>query len=119
MGLGAHSFFGGRRFSNTENMNEYIAAFGELKKLRHKSVFVEKQDAMEEFFFLGLRVREGIALAAFQQEFGVPAYSVFGAGIKKMKEYNLLRENGGRLFLTDNGINLSNRVFTEIFTRKE
>ncbi|MDR1688942.1 MAG: radical SAM family heme chaperone HemW [Clostridiales bacterium] len=119
MGLGAHSFFNGRRFSNTEDLNEYIAAFGELKKLRHTSVFIEKTDAMEEFFFLGLRVREGIALAAFLKEFGVPAYSVFGAGIKKMIDYKLLQESGGRLFLTDNGINLSNRVFTEIFTARE
>lgn len=118
-GLGAHSFTGRLRYSNTRNLTSYINAVGNPKKLLRSPVWVSKKEAMEEFFYLGLRIRQGVCLSEFYNEFGQSVYDVYSNAINKLTELKLLELNGDSLYLTDKGIDISNFVFCEFLTASE
>ena len=66
---------------------------------------------MEEFFFLGLRMMEGVDIAYFQEVYGNDAYKEFEAAINESIDEGLLCLEGTRLYLTPRGIDVSNYVF--------
>ncbi len=108
-GLGACSFFSGKRFHNNYDLLEYIAGswFGEEEDF-------SKNDAFSEFMFLGLRMNDGISLKEFYDYFGVELDSVFGNKVELLIEQKLLEEKSGRICLTRKGVDLSNAVFREL-----
>lgn len=97
-GLGAHSFVNGVRFQNTEDLDEYLP--------------LSEADAMAEFMFLGLRLTEGVRIAAFAEEFGRSLYEIYGPWIEKMTAGGLLCEKNGYIALTDLGMDLANTVMS-------
>jgi oxygen-independent coproporphyrinogen-3 oxidase len=108
LGLGAHSFFGGRRFRNTEDMGRYLETSGNNKEALQE---ISRAEAMSEFFFLGLRLLSGVDLAEFEREFGLPALDIYGDSIRKLRKLGLLKAEKDMLRLTPRGIDVSNRVF--------
>jgi oxygen-independent coproporphyrinogen-3 oxidase len=54
---------------------------------------------------------DGLDLAEFEGKFGRPFGEVYGETVGQLKEWGLIREGGGRLLLTRQGIFLSNQVF--------
>ena len=60
--------------------------------------------------FLGLRMCDGIRIAEFEKEFGIPMESVYGKVIRDLEDQGLLQQEEGYLFLTSLGIDVSNRV---------
>ena len=107
-GLGACSFFGGKRFHNNYSIDEYIKGerFGGFED------FTEK-DALAEFMFLGLRMNKGISRKEFFDYFNTPINNVFGDVIKRNIKKGLLFEKDGRICLTEKGFDLANIVFEE------
>ena len=75
--------------------------------------FSKRKDEMEEFMFLGLRMTDGISKEEFQKRFSVEIESVYGNVIQKYKKRDLLKEKAGRLYLSDQGIDVSNMVMAE------
>lgn len=73
------------------------------------------QMQMEEFFFLGLRLRTGISGEDFRRRFGREVEEVYGAVIERFLRQKLLAEEGfhDRIYLTDRGIDVSNQVLAE------
>lgn len=98
-GADAHSYFGGRRWQNVELASEYVAA----AKLRVTSTVA---NSLEERFFVGLRLREGV-------EVGDADWVVHGAAIDRFLGMGLLERVGERVRLTTRGILLSNEIFQE------
>lgn len=74
---------------------------------------LSRQEQMEEFMFLGLRLMKGVEEAAFQKAFGESVDAVYGAVVSRLTKQGLLERAGGRLFLTPRGIDVSNVVFAE------
>jgi len=108
-GAAAHSYFKGKRYSNTENIDEYINS-----SLRQKdTVTLSTEDKMSEFMFLGLRKIDGVSLYDFQIRFGVSLESVYGDVVKKYMSLGLLRIEDGILMFTPQGIRVSNTVLCE------
>lgn len=112
-GLGAASFFDGCRYCNERNLSRYLhltergeQVFGECTRLSIK-------DGMEEFMFLGLRMTCGVSEDEFLRQFGVGLFDVYGEVIKKHVSLGLLKVEGGRVSLTDRGIDVSNSVFCD------
>jgi oxygen-independent coproporphyrinogen-3 oxidase len=99
-GADAHSFDHGRRWQNTESMEDYIRSSPNAR--------VEETDAnaSEEKFFVGLRLMEGIA--ATHEDF-----ARHGQAIKRFVRHGLMEQNGSRLRLTPRGVMVSNDVFQE------
>jgi oxygen-independent coproporphyrinogen III oxidase len=69
--------------------------------------------ALEETFFLGLRLNRGMDLRAVEAEFGTPAIDEFGKTINQLRADGLLELHGDALCLTPTGRLLSNEVFEQ------
>jgi oxygen-independent coproporphyrinogen-3 oxidase len=111
LGLGAHSYTDGVRFSNTEDLRAYIAAAGDPARLRVRSHVSTPEDCISEYMFLGLRRLAGVSEAAYARKFGEELRARFGAEIARLVRAGLLEEGGGTLRLTPRGIDLSDSVF--------
>jgi oxygen-independent coproporphyrinogen-3 oxidase len=76
-----------------------------------ESTIVSEQQAIEETYFLGLRMNCGVELLAIQKEFGVAAVNGYREAIASMIAGELLAMEEGWLRLTPRGRLLSNDVF--------
>ena len=92
------------RFSTTDDYNQFLSA-NELH-----GAGVTPEQALEENFFLRLRLNRGVDLAMLRKEFG-PAASKFDARVGRLIALGLLTQSGDNLSLTPRGILLSNEVF--------
>jgi oxygen-independent coproporphyrinogen-3 oxidase len=72
---------------------------------------VSGQQAVEETYFLGLRMNRGVELLAIKEEFGIAAVDQYKDVIAGLVESELLALEDGWLRLTPRGRLLSNEVF--------
>lgn len=110
-GLGAHSYIHGERFHNTYAMSDYINSKGNRVKLRENIEILSKEEKMEEFMFMGLRMTEGISISEFKKRFNSNVEDVFKDSVDYLIDQKLLYKKDDMLALTDKGIDLSNFVF--------
>lgn len=113
LGLGAASLWGAQRFSNTSDFSFYLKNSGSPEKIREDRETLSLEAEMSEFMFLGLRMTAGVSKAEFLEGFGVPIENVYGKVLDKYKSMGLLEEKEGRIFLTREGIHVSNGVMAE------
>lgn len=114
-GVDAHSMLpaGGRkraeginsvRFAATDDYDRYLAAPGwTVSSVPH-------EQALEESFFLGLRLNRGVDLGRLRAEFG-EAVEQFAPAISTLVDEGLLVRSGDNISLTPRGRLLSNEVF--------
>ena len=112
LGLGSSSFFEEVRFSNTKDLKTYLRG-EDFSQEDSSYVFLDKRQRMEEFMFLGLRMMEGISRSEFQKMFGVQLEAIYGNVLDKLQQQGLLRQQEGRVSLTEAGISVSNYVLSE------
>ena len=112
-GLGASSLYGKERFANTADMKKYLENSRNPEKIREKEPSLTREDEMAEFMFLGLRMTKGISKADFQRCFGCTIESVYGEVLEKYESMELLLEKEGRIFLSREGIHVSNSIMAE------
>jgi oxygen-independent coproporphyrinogen III oxidase len=93
------------RFSTSDSLEGYIAE-SPLKR-----VLVDKQAALEETFFLGLRLSRGVDLEKISGDFGAPAVAACEPAIVELMQGGLLEQRGNAICLTPRGRLLSNEVF--------
>lgn len=110
-GLGAHSYIRGERFHNTYAMSDYINAKGNIIRLREEIETLSKEEKIEEFMFMGLRMTEGISISEFKKRFNSDVEYVFKDSVDYLIDQKLLYKKDDTLALTDKGIDLSNFVF--------
>lgn len=72
---------------------------------------VDERAAIEETWFLGLRLNRGVELLTIHEEFGVDAVERYREPIAELVDTGLLALNDGFVRLTDRGRLLSNEVF--------
>lgn len=113
VGLGAASYWNGRRFSNERDLHAYLSQKADSHIM--ESQLLSKQEEMEEYVFLGLRKIEGISLEAYRKRFGVDFYQLYQKILPDLQQNGLLAEaeNHDRIYLTDRGIDVSNAVLAE------
>lgn len=109
LGLGSASLVKNVRFSNTSDLEAYLA--GEFEPPERE--VLGRKEQMEEFAFLGLRMMKGISRSRFAKVFGVEIEAVYGDVIQKMTTQGLLKQQAGNIFLTEEGISVSNYVMSE------
>ena len=98
-----------------KNFNEKIAhnrtnAFDRLKKESH---LLTKQEQMEEFMFLGLRVMNGVSKQEFLKRFQLELEDVYGQSLETLENEQLLVLENDKIALTKKGIDISNYVFAQ------
>ncbi|MCR5602316.1 MAG: radical SAM protein [Lachnospiraceae bacterium] len=111
LGVGASSLIDNVRYRNTTQMKEYmnapVSSLGFDEELR-----LGLSDRMEEFMFLGLRMSSGISEDEFVRRFGRTVDESFGNVLEKLIVDGLIERNGGRIRLTEEGIDYGNYVFS-------
>ncbi len=108
-GLDAHSMLlrgdgAALRFANTDELASY--GFGS----RTRPEIVDEDAAFEESIFLGLRLREGVNVAALREAFGARA-DALRLAVQEMCEAGWMVERDGCWTLTLQGRVISNEVF--------
>ena len=99
-GADAHSFDGITRWQNVETAHEYVERAPSFRTEQASS------DPIEEKFFVGLRLTEGV----------IPSQSDwrrFGATFQRFISGGVMEQTGERLRLTSRGIMVSNEIFQE------
>ena len=113
IGLGASSFISNTRYHLCTDMISYIERIGSGEDLREEIEVLTKEDAMEEFMFLGLRRMQGISGTQFENCFGNTIEEIYGDVIEKLEQEKMLEVKEDKIRLTKRGIDVSNYVFCE------
>ncbi len=93
------------RFSCAAALDEFLAGVALTR------TEVSADEALEETFFLGLRLNRGVDLAEVEANFGADVRESLLSTIRELTAMNLLALGGSRVRLTATGRLLSNEVF--------
>jgi len=93
------------RFATPDSLEEYVAGASQ------KQIPVSPRAALEETFFLGLRLTKGVDLKNIASEFGESVVQTLSDTILDCVELGLLEHDGDLIRLTGRGRLLSNEVF--------
>ena len=107
-GAAAHSFIDNKRFSNSENLNEYIK--GNKTTLNEE---LNQEDLEKEHIMLSLRMIKGLDINELNLKFNTNFEEKYKDIIQKLKEENLVEIENGRFYLSDKGLDYANVVFEE------
>jgi oxygen-independent coproporphyrinogen-3 oxidase len=80
---------------------------------------ISRAEALEESFFLGLRLTRGVSIRELTTEFGEEAVDGARSAIADFVDGDLLEERGDRMRLTSQGRLLSNEVFERFIVSAE
>ena len=136
LGLGAASLVENVRYTNTRQLYAYEELCDKIQPkapaefvkdgqtvvpediwmgscVHEEAQILTRKEQMEEFMFLGLRMKEGVSREMFEQSFGVPIEAVYLETLRQLKEQSLLQMAAGRIALTDKGMDLANYVMAK------
>ena len=114
VGLGAASLIKNVRYTNTDDIFQYRKApKQDFRGMVKETEVLERTAQMEEFMFLGLRMTEGVFREEFESNFGIEIDSIYGDALKRLQKEELLLQNEGRIYLTEQGIDVSNYVLSQ------
>ncbi len=109
-GPSAYSFLGSKRFHYSRNLHEYIK--------NPTPVYDEDGGGLFEYIMLRLRLKEGLKNSELKQNFGKQFSPQFIKKAKFLEQHNLCVFSGETLYLTNEGMLLSNSIITEL-TKEE
>lgn len=134
-GLGAASMVGDVRWNNPSSMRKYRERLQQMNPLSTEEVYgqseaaaetvsvyrtclgeniqpLSRQEQMEEFMFLGLRLTKGVRRQDFQEKFGLPIEAVYGGVLEELRHDGLLIIDDF-IRLTPYGTDISNYVMAK------
>jgi oxygen-independent coproporphyrinogen-3 oxidase len=98
------------RFATSDSLEQYVAGAPLTRTV------VSRRAALEEAFFLGLRLTRGVDLQHVAAEFGAESVRKFGPEIEDLVFAGLLEKCGRIVRLTPRGRLLSNEVFARFLS---
>jgi len=107
IGAGASGYLDGIRYKNHGPIHHYLEAVNKRvseEKLSRKSM-------MEEEMFLGLRKAEGVSIPNFEKKFSANFQEIYSQKLNELFEFKLIKQESGRISLTEKGFELGNEVF--------
>lgn len=135
-GIGASSYFQGKRFNNMIDIFNYIdimedtaekfVSYDNMEKLYNETTSKIRQNVtpvyidsrMEEFMFLGLRMMCGVSRSEFEERFNKDIYEVYGPVLNNYIGQGFMAAVGDRIILTDAGIDVSNVILADFILDK-
>lgn len=114
-GIAAHSYYNSQRFSNIENIDEYINNI-KLNEYNKNIVINEIQTISEkqkEYMLLGLRKIDGVKISEFKKKFIENPVYLFRKELEKLVKEDLIQIDLDNIKLTAKGLDLANIVWQE------
>ena len=113
-GLAAHSYIDNTRYSNAEDMEEYIENI-RCDKDEYKTIHEvqSKEDKMKEYILLALRKIEGVRISEFKKKFVYNPIYLYREELNKLVTQELIEIEIDNIKLTKKGIDLANLVWEE------
>ena len=108
LGVAASSFIGGRRFTNTERIDEYVHCLLNGKYAEVYSETIEGKDAKDEYIMLALRTERGVVLKEYSALFGSDMTIDYAVAIKANAKF--LDVDGERVRIKDEYLFVQNSV---------
>ncbi len=115
LGTSAHSYLNKKRYSNTNNIEEYIKNIQENNISKNITIHEEQteESTMNEYMLLGLRMIQGININEFKQKFKIDPTIKYKEILEKLQKENLIQITKTSIKLTKQGINFGNIVWEE------
>ena len=115
LGTSAHSYLNKKRYSNTNNIEEYIKNIQENNISKNITIHEEQteESTMNEYMLLGLRMVQGININEFKQKFKTDPTIKYKKILEKLQKENLIQITKTSIKLTKQGINFGNIVWEE------
>jgi len=108
-GLGAHSYFDNKRYSNIEDLNKYINNENVINIEEVQS----EEEKQKEYMLLGLRKIEGIDISEFKNRFTTNPIYIYKEKLDKLHKQNLIEIDKNNIKLTNKGLDFANIVWEE------
>ena len=110
LGLSAHSYLDGVRFSNPPDIEVYLS--DNRERIIHEKLDVKSR--ADERVMLGLRLSEGISLTEYKKDFGINLLERFGEKLERLAGLGYIKIQGDKLSLTAEGFYVSNYIINEL-----
>ena len=114
VGVSSSSFIDEKRIRNIDSLKKYIENIKSGHSVIEEEYENTREDDIEEFMFMGLRMNRGISEEKFKEKFGVTIDSIYKNVINKNINLGLLKRDCGKIYLSDLGIELSNSVMSDM-----
>lgn len=109
-GCGAHSTRGGVRWKNVSETARYVEAVGRGAPAAEPGRRLSAEQRLGDALITGLRLVEGVRLAALERRYGVDLRARYGADADRFAAAGWMVDAGGRWRLTRAGMLVSNEV---------
>lgn len=113
MGPGAHSYFGGCRFSFKRDIDRYIESMERPDRdydIIDEKYNISPNDRIGEYVMLHLRTVYGVDTSDFEACFGKSFENMYSAYLNKYIEGGYMKKNGNRYYFTPGGMYVSNYI---------
>lgn len=112
-GQAAASFLEQRRFANPRDTEEYRQAARTAYQSFRNTPPESLKEQMEEYMFLGLRTARGVSREDFRKRFAKDFPAPYEQTLLEMYRQGLMKQERGRISLTDRGIDVSNVILAQ------
>lgn len=110
LGLGASSYIQGIRSRNACSLEQYCEAWNP-SALEQVEDEASLKNAVEEWMFLGMRRRQGISEAEFEERFRMRPEKIYSKQLEELSRQGLIIRENGRIRLSRRGLDFANLVF--------
>jgi oxygen-independent coproporphyrinogen-3 oxidase len=111
VGAGAHSSFAGCRYANLRSPTTYAKRVAARQSVVKTVERIGTALEMAETMILGLRLNDGIDVAAFRRRFGLSPDEVYQELLQDLRELKLVTDADHQIYLTRRGRLMGNDVF--------
>lgn len=113
-GVGAHSYFDGKRYSNVGTIEEYVKLVSSGKSPVEICENVGNKELFEETIMLGLRTRYGIDLLEIKNKFDIDLLETKKDTIAYFAKNNFITINNNHIIPTSLGFTVLNKIILEL-----
>ncbi len=110
-GMSAAGYDGNQRWSNTRNLKEYIDRIEKSESVIGETTALTAEDLKSEAIFLQLRLKEGVNLVEYSDQYGVDLKSKYAPEIERLVDAGVLEFSGDSMRISRRGKVLANEVF--------
>ena len=107
-GAAAHSYFGGKRFAHSRDIDAYIGGESIIIDVED----ISRDEAQNEYVMLRMRLAEGVCLADFKKKFGLDLLAAFPNFKKYAPEF--VKIDGKRCAFSEKGMMVSNFILSDV-----